>query len=101
MPVPWKKIDPVAIDEETLQISLLWKISGNRYVTFCGLSKEDLSGWQIVMAGIMDEAEINKAAVKKLRTSDRSLVPVKKAADAVPAAGQKKAESQKTVAGGK
>ena len=100
-PVPWKKIPPVTLDEETLQISLLWKISGNRYVTFCGLGKEDFTGWQILMAGIMDEAEINKVSVKKLRTSDRFLVPVKKAVDAVPAAEEKKSVSQNKADGGK
>ena len=100
-PVPWKKIAPVTLNEDTLQISLLWKISGNRYVTFCGLGKEDLSGWKILMAGIMEETEINKVVVKKLRTSDRFLLPVKKASDAAPVSGQKKSESEKNVAGGK
>jgi hypothetical protein len=49
----------------------------------------------------MDEAEINKVSLKKLRTSDRFLVPVKKASDAAPVSGQKKSESEKNVAGGK
>ena len=101
-PVPWKKFTPVKADEETLQISLLWKISGNRYVTFCGISKEDFDGWQILMAGIIEAAEVESATVRKLRVPERFLVPVKKAAPSAEGVVKKEhPESPQNGTGGK
>lgn len=73
-PRPWKKIElPLENIEELVQLSLLWKLQDGRYAVFCGMGKDDLSQWQILMAGIFDAAEVRKASVKKLRTPERFL----------------------------
>ena len=80
-PRPWKK---VTVSDQELktkrQLTLLWKISNDRYLYCCGISKDDLSGWKLLMAGIATEDEVAKATVKKLRSSDTFLFPGAKSA---------------------
>ena len=93
---PWKKYPLPEKDKEgMIQLSLIWKISGTRYAVFCGVGKEDLSGWQIALAGVFDADEVKQATVKVIKTSDRFLYPLPREA-AVQKDGGKK-----TVAGKK
>ena len=74
---PWKKFPlPQKDVEDMVQLSLIWKISGNRYAVFCGMGKENLSGWQIALAGVFAADEVKQATVKVLKTSDRFLYPL-------------------------
>ena len=78
MPVPWAKVPEIKGSGKKIeQFSLLWKISGDRYVVCCGKSLRGLKRWKILMAGIMDAAEVKSAIVEKIKSSDRFLVPDK------------------------
>ncbi|MBR2373722.1 MAG: hypothetical protein IKA87_05780, partial [Lentisphaeria bacterium] len=68
-PAPWGKLT-LPDENKGIQISLLWKISGDRYAVFCGIGPEDLGTWNIVMAGIMKKDEVAGATVKKIKTPE-------------------------------
>ena len=100
VPRPWKKSSvPAADGKNSFQLSLLWKISKDRYAVFCGTGKKDLNAWEIAMAGVFDGAEVRSAVVKKLKSSKLFLVSEKNASGT--GEGQKNNVSVKTTAGGK
>ena len=100
VPRPWtKKSSSAEENDENLQLSLLWKISKDRYVVFCGKGKEDLKSWEIAMAGVFDGAEVRSATVKKLKGPKRFLYPAGSMPDI--AENQEKNGSEKTTAEGK
>lgn len=62
---------------DTTQISLQWKISGNRYVVFCGYSpKADLAGWKLNFAAIMPDYEANFVRGKIIRQPNDFNTPI-------------------------
>ena len=62
---------------ENLQISLQWKISGHRYVVFCGCSdKADLTGWKLNFAAIMPGYEANFVRGKLLKSPTDFNTPI-------------------------
>ncbi len=99
-PRPWTKNSvPAADGKEFLQLSLLWKISKDRYVVFCGTGRKDLHEWEIAMAGVVGEAELRSVTVKKLKTSKCFLFRGESAPENRET--QKKNGSGKITAGGK
>ena len=91
---PWKKYPlPQKDADGMVQLSLMWKISQGRYAVFCGMGKEDLSSWQIALAGVFDADEVKKSVVKVLKTSDRFLAPLNE----TPAAAGEKNEKKERV----
>jgi hypothetical protein len=79
VPRPWKKYLPPPVGKEgNVQLSLLWKLDGDRYAVFCGVSQVDMKNWEIAMAGVFQEEEVKKARLEVVKTSDKYLFPRKK-----------------------
>ena len=63
--------------KDSVQISLLWKISDHRFVVFCGTSSdESLNNWKMNFAGIIGDYETNMACKKFLKKSNDYNTPV-------------------------
>ena len=79
VPRPWKKYPTPPVGKEgNVQLSLLWKLDGDRYAVFCGVSRVDMKNWEIAMAGVFQEEEVKKARLEVVKTSDKYLFPLKK-----------------------
>ena len=83
VPMPWQKAlpkkvekdeDEAPLDEEKIQISLVWNLENGRKAVFSGMGKEDLAGWAIEMGGIIKDDEFKSVFVKGLRTKAEFLI---------------------------
>jgi|GEM_PF-1220096 len=73
-PRPWHLIAvPREGRKDLVQLSLVWKIGGDRSVVFCGVGKEDLSSWTICQVGIVGKNELAENTVKELRPPEKFL----------------------------
>ena len=78
-PRPWQRITvPQEGKGELVQLSLVWEISGDRRVVFCGVGKEDLSAWTICQAGIVEKNELDDNTVKELKPPEKFLFNLRK-----------------------
>ena len=99
---PWKKVTiSEAEAKKGKQYSLVWRISGDRCVYFCGVGSEDLAKWKLLSAGVTDNAEMTKMTVKKLKSSERFLFPEMKQPSAASKETPKAPAAEKPAAGGK
>ena len=100
---PWKKSTlSEAEAKKGKQLTLVWCISNNRCVYFCGVGSEDLALWKLQSAGVADNAEMTKMTVKKLKSTERFLFPeVKEPAAAASKNSPKAPATEKPAAGGK
>ena len=78
-PRPWQRINvPREGRGKLVQLSLVWKISGDRRVVFCGVGKETLSPWTICQVAIVEKNELDDNTVKELKTPDKFLFKPRK-----------------------
>ena len=78
-PRPWRRITvPREGRNGLVQLSLVWKIGGNRRVVFCGVSKEDLSSWTICRVGVVEKNELDDNTVRELKTPEQFLFKLRK-----------------------
>ena len=81
-PRPWQRISvPQEGKGDLVQLSLVWKIGGDRRVVFCGVGKEDLSAWTICLAGVMAKNELDDNTVKELKVPEQFLFKLRKGDD--------------------
>ena len=78
-PRPWQRITvPQEGQKGLIQLSLAWKISGDRRVVFCGVGKEDLSPWIICRAGVVEKNELDDNTLRELKTPANFLFKLQK-----------------------
>ena len=78
-PRPWQRITvPREGKDGLVQLSLVWKISGDRRVVFCGVGKEDLAPWIICQVGVLEKNELDDNTLRELKTPENFLFKVQK-----------------------
>ena len=78
-PRPWQRITvPREGKDGLVQLSLVWKISGDRRVVFCGVGREDLAPWIICQVGVLEKNELDDNTLRELKTPENFLFKVQK-----------------------
>ena len=97
-PLVKEKKNPKEKKAPQVQISLVWNISGDRCLVFCGTAaNESLAGWKLNFANICDRHDVDMARKKLLKRSTdyNTPIPVPPKKKAVKKTGAKKSSEVK------